>query len=820
MGNPRSPMARGRMARLRKGGSPAVNLPYITNLKPSNVAKARAAYSAMLAGTRNMRTATFGSSVARGVDETSSPYNEQYARSLTWALASLFGTYGIPTGDNSWFGISGANLADYLARDKRLVCSGTAALGSTIVLGGGGISMSSATARVEFTPVGEVSECVISTMNFVGFSGATLAVYCDGVFVQNIAQTAATFIRKTTVPLGTKGVHTIRLDWVSGSNALYGIEAYDATRKEVTFLNWAISGGTSSMLVDNTGSPQAGRVNQMTNNAPDLVLGGNELVNSWRAGVAVNDVVNQEAQFMDYCKAMGSDYIFVVPPFDSGSSGATASQQTYIDAVKAKCVEKGYAYFDTRQVGEWASKAAQDAAGYSVAADFVHLTDEGQAGMASLLRPLLFYAMGISQSLAPTWAMAGAKFDLDFTQNRYHGLTSLTDVIQTTRSTADLGIVGPWGSEKFKSFPANMAKRTDRGLHQTKTVLQRVFRNDDLADASWTKNGVTVTSNAGTAPDGTLTADRVTSDGAGTAHNVKRSDVAMQSGATFIRYVYIKKEDARYVQLACTGAGWASPVGLNVDLDTLAVQSVGSTLGTNRAEAMADGWVRCMFATAGAANGTGAVSVGIISSIADGIEAASTTTGSVLVWGDSVTSVASLASLEPVPPVLGMVGQVSRAADQYRIIGLIEALLKTGNFSVYVEVEHGSNSAVTTATILGSSAVASRNAPFITGTTNTQFKSSDRLSSTKTSTMGASKSWANAREIVKMTYGQTFGIGRSNCANGGTVGTDAFYCDLSSAGELRLGTGGNSTNDYNGFIRRMAVWDSRLDDATLQALST
>ncbi|MCK1718854.1 hypothetical protein [Bradyrhizobium sp. 141] len=391
-------------------GGVAGGIPFTQNLTAATTTKLLAGFQAMQAGTRNMNIAIMGNSTDRGVDEGASPYNTQYPLSLAEQLAAVFRSDGIASGANNWYGISGTSLNDYVIRDSRITVGGTSAMGSSVVQGGAGLSMSSATATMTFTPQQNCNTADIYTLQNSAFNGAQLAVLVDGVSTATITQNATNTIRKTTVSLGSVGAHTITINWVSGSNALFGIDCYDSTRKEVTIRQWAQSGGTASQMIDNTGSPSAGRLNQLSLYPVDCVIGDLGLVNSWRNNIAVATVKTQCEALIDAVHAAGGDFIFTEPPFDSGSAGNTANQQQYVDAVNASCLAKGCAIFKTRQA--LGSKTASDTAGYTRASDFVHYTIAGQAWRAGLLKPVLLYGMGVIVSnwilAASLWNDAGA----------------------------------------------------------------------------------------------------------------------------------------------------------------------------------------------------------------------------------------------------------------------------------------------------------------------------------------------------------------------------------------------------------------------------
>ena len=137
-----------------KGGSTVLGrtgLPGWINLTPTTTSRILAGFQAMQAGTRNMVQALTGSSVDRGVDETASPYNSQYPLSLAEQLATLYRADGIASGANNWYGISGNNFADYMARDSRVSATGSATSGVTSVPCQGGSELEFPTAAGTFS---------------------------------------------------------------------------------------------------------------------------------------------------------------------------------------------------------------------------------------------------------------------------------------------------------------------------------------------------------------------------------------------------------------------------------------------------------------------------------------------------------------------------------------------------------------------------------------------------------------------------------------------------------------------------------------------
>lgn len=367
----------------------AAILPGFFNLSPLTTSKVLAGYQAMKAGTRNMNIAVMGDSTDRGVDETASPYNSQYPLSIAEQLASLFRADGIASGANNWYGLSGTSLNDYVIRDSRIAVT-NGAVDSTVVQGGAGFALTAA-GSISFTPQQNCTKADIYQYDF--FAGATISWQVDGGAATNIAQVGNNTIKKTTISLGALGPHTVKLNWVSGSNSIFGIDCYDDSRKEATFRQWGTSGGTTLTMIDDTGTPHAGRLTQLSNFPVDLAFGDCGIVNSWRTSRSVANSQTDLNTLIDAVHTAGGDFLLCIPPFDSGVAGLTAQQQSYVDMMYSVALAKNCALFDARKL--LGNKAASDALGYTSAADAVHWTIAGQAFRARNLRPGLRRAMGL-----------------------------------------------------------------------------------------------------------------------------------------------------------------------------------------------------------------------------------------------------------------------------------------------------------------------------------------------------------------------------------------------------------------------------------------
>jgi hypothetical protein len=184
------------------------------------------------------------------------------------------------------------------------------------------------------------------------------------------------------------------------------------------------------------------------------------------------------------------------------------------------------------------------------------------------------------------------------------------------------------------------------------------LQSQTFDNASWTKSDTTVTANAATAPDGTLTADKIVASATTAVHKIQR-DVSVSSPNAYTFSVFAKAAEYGFCSVNTGGSGGA---GLSartavVNLTTGALVSETVT-GMTTITALASGWYRISVTTAAA---TGSGSPGFFVEPLSTSTAGSYTgdgTSGIFLWGAQLEAASFPSSYVPTTSA-----SVTRAAD-------------------------------------------------------------------------------------------------------------------------------------------------------------
>jgi hypothetical protein len=346
-------------------------------------------------------------------------------------------------------------------------------------------------------------------------------------------------------------------------------------------------------------------------------------------------------------------------------------------------------------------------------------------------------------------------------------------------------------------FAANQLRITDLGLLVEDARTNLILQSQTFG-TTWTQDGVSVTSDATTAPDGTTTADKIVESAANAEHRVYQnpgsgSDVGVWS-------VYAKAAGRSWISLS-QGAGSHY---VFFDLTNGVVGSSGGDFTNITIEALANGWYRC------SAYKTSATSFFVIALQSSDVGSSFNTgylgngTSGVYLWGAQFEVSTFVSSYIPTTSAAA-----TRAKDNVTCIGALSTVLDGTATSVVMDEKM---TAQTAAVFLGDGNyqhgyIGSQ--PFSFNDTSIFVKDDGNPSlngtlGTGTWTTGAKGAFARD------------GSGRSMVGGGGTVLTDS---NVPITFSPKMFSGGTTPDLLFGYTRRLTAWNTRLADATLQSFT-
>jgi hypothetical protein len=420
----------------------------------------------------------------------------------------------------------------------------------------------------------------------------------------------------------------------------------------------------------------------------------------------------------------------------------------------------------------------------------------------------------------PSWVLHGAKIDLDLANNRPYGGT-LASLLSVSRASTGYATDS---AGNLVAFGVNTLRRTDLGLliEEARTNLQR--QSQTMDNAGWVKSGLFVTADATNAPDGTLTADKMVELGAGVTHGMFGQSNTIVAGQTFTASFFAKAAGRSQFFVMCEADSSNGPaVAIDLSTGTITATGVGSgTTGgayaSSTITALANGWYRCTITGTVKSDQTTAYIHPILLNAAvtgtlNGIPAAATYTGDgtsgIYFWGAQIEANTSFAT-SYIPTTNAA---ATRALDNITALNALLNLLNLpgniGPVSVFVQTYQMLHASSNTA-IVGSGG----SRQLLALNSNTGLSMSEYNGSVN---LGANLGSGNFQTGVAKTAVAWDAAGRSIVANNGTVATDSGSVG-SATGAANIGSYG-STTAINGYLQRMTVWNKRLSDAALKALT-
>ena len=421
---------------------------------------------------------------------------------------------------------------------------------------------------------------------------------------------------------------------------------------------------------------------------------------------------------------------------------------------------------------------------------------------------------GLSISLLSTTSLSSGRglrpsLALNFLSGTLDSRITFTRSSAATRVNAS-GVIESVtaNTPRFDYDPVTLAPR---GLLAEEQRTNLLLRSEEFDNAAWSKTRSSVTANTTTAPDGTSTADTLTAQAATGNHAVENA-VSFTSGLTYAISVYAKAGTSSFLQIM----GFSTPFGVNAfanfNLASGAVGTVGSS-ATASIQSVGNGWYRCVMVATATGTSTG-LAYNMVQSATSARNESWTAAGTetIFIWGAQLEAGAFATSYIPT-----VASQVTRSADVATITG--------ANFSQWFNAAEGTLvvEATTSGDILSSYSSTILDAS-VTNIIGTDIDSSGayRLRVTAASVNQALVGVVNP--VAANTTYKLAGAYRVNdfaaSANGGAVGTDTSGTVPTGLSYLAIGSSSSvGANSWNGHIRSIKYFPTRLSNAQLQALT-
>lgn len=418
--------------------------------------------------------------------------------------------------------------------------------------------------------------------------------------------------------------------------------------------------------------------------------------------------------------------------------------------------------------------------------------------------------------------LSGAFVDLWFSQGLYYDnaiIPDATSVLTCARASIGYAKTQAGGLTQFAN---NTLRITDLGLLAEDTATNLVVQSQTFG-TTWTVSDVSVLEDQTSAPDGTVTMDKIT-DNASDARHIITQSCTIAANTTYTLSVFAKNLDRRYVEMEWV-AGSGDFIYCVVDLQTGTItdsgvgqSGSGTTFTSATIESFANGTYRIKLT--GVCNDSGTLGYAMIS-----LSNRSTFSGarqnqspqyigdgsSVYLWGAQLEAASLASSYIPTTTT-----SETRAAEIDAPIAssALDTLLDTAAtdgsvpVSVYMDVMHSQYVPGLDA-ILGDS-----NNPgcFLLLASDIAVQVSIG-GGAPAALLGSGAFSTGAKVAMSMDAS-----GKSVVGNNGAVGTDntppAWGAAVWSIGRRDV-----TRYPPNFLCRRLTVWDTRLSDATLKNLT-
>lgn len=355
------------------------------------------------------------------------------------------------------------------------------------------------------------------------------------------------------------------------------------------------------------------------------------------------------------------------------------------------------------------------------------------------------------------------------------------------------------------------------GLLTERAATNLCIQSQDLA-TTWTNSATSETVNATTAPDGSLTADKLIEDSTSANHRIE-IDCTFTISTTYIFSCYLKAAERTWAKILTFTNRFPDNVYGNFDLTNGVVGTLGSGALSQGIESIGDGWYRCWVTGTCDLSGTGQIVVELLSADNTGGYLGNGSSG-IYVWGAQVEATLNTGATHPTSYIHTVTATVTRATDAINVAtsayphsdtnGTIIVWVKgltadtTSSGNIICSVDNGTTSEQTYVAL-------SADNPDKFGI-NIDDGGSPQVAfgTTKSGTQTLS-----GNKVAAFWKLNDSGV----LVDAGTEVTDTT-CTMPTVTSLKLGYGVTTLKEFDGFIRRFIFVPRRITQSQMQTQTT
>jgi hypothetical protein len=375
------------------------------------------------------------------------------------------------------------------------------------------------------------------------------------------------------------------------------------------------------------------------------------------------------------------------------------------------------------------------------------------------------------------------------------------DRFTVTRASTKLvlGSDGLYGSvaNNVPAFEFN-TDGTYRGLLVEPGATNIVQRSQEFNDSYWSKVALNVTANASTSPDGATTADKLIPTAVSSQHRIDLTSTTTAAEHSFS--VFAKADGYGFISLRMGSrqAGFS--------LSTGSSNSVEASTTVNAMQ-FPNGWWRFRISGVASLNSVCRINVENAGSI--GTTFTGDGTSGVLLWQAQLET-----GLVATSPIVTTAGTASRVADVVSLTGASSLIGQTEG-TLYAEVEMRAMGAVARSILeINDGSTDNRVTILATGLVSDTFRMRSIVGNVDQCVF-------DSAFVGNTIYKTTIGYKANDFAgyvNGAQIGIDASG-SVPGVPQINIGCLASGTSQLNGWLRSVAIFPTRLTNATLASLT-